>query len=186
MSRADELLDYLRRKGCALSRSRILEDLRWPAPELDTVLSLLMRGHQVRAPRPGEYEVMPVPLNHEVAAVPSPPASRAMETIVHKPVAAPRETPPAITQETPMAKAKTCTKCGDKKGPTGFPKGSDVCRLCSRGDSPTKVNRAAKSLKDVAARHTSNGNPFAATVEKLRPEAAKYSAAADALEALGA
>lgn len=66
MNRVDELLDYLRRKGCAMSRSRTLEDLRWPGPEFDAAISVLMREHKIRAPRPGEYEITPAPVaGHE-------------------------------------------------------------------------------------------------------------------------
>lgn len=188
MSRVDELLEYLGRKGCAMSRSRILEDLRWPGPELDNAISVLLRERKVRCPRPGEYEVVPEPLNQVVAAAPAPLASRAMETIVHKPAP-----PPAIPEETTMPKGtKTCTNCKESKGATAFTKGETECRLCQKAgkvaparEKSARVNGANRSIADIAAEHAGNGSRFAGTVEQLRAEAAKYAAAADALEALG-
>lgn len=197
MSRHEELLEYLARKGCAMSRSRIREDLRWPEQELDAVIGALMRAPaKIRAPRPGEYELVPARLPNDradtkpipaatealLATAVRPSESRAMETIV-----AHRQ-----TEEMTMAKKQTCTKCGVPKGATGFPRGSDagICRLCLKGGGAKKPQGGVRpsgngaSLAAIATKHAGR-NPFTDTVSLLRAEAAKFTAAADALEALG-
>ncbi len=108
---------------------------------------------------------------------------------------------PVPTEETTMAKAKkTCTKCNQPKGATAYSNGSDVCRFCEKGGTPKpqggvgakragarkKANGA--TLRAIAARHAPRKNGdgrFAATIAELRAEAAKLTAAADQLEALG-
>jgi len=188
VSRHDELLEYLGRKACAMSRSRILEDLRWPGPELDAVLGTLMRPPaKVRAPRPGEYELVPAPLpGHQVPPNEAPLTSRAMETTVaHKPAM------PVTPKETTMARGKKrCAQCEQSKGYRAFAAGADVCNDCKDAKKPAaKLQGGVRpaSVGEIAAKHARklNGNPFTATVELLRAEAAKYTAAADALEALG-
>lgn len=43
----------------------------------------------------------------------------------------------------PALRSKACAECGETKGVTGFPSGSDVCRLCSGIVSPLKNSRRA-------------------------------------------
>ncbi|MEX0733304.1 MAG: helix-turn-helix domain-containing protein [Steroidobacteraceae bacterium] len=61
MSHADELLEYLRRKGCAIKRERIAADFKWSEQELDVIVDLLLKQRLITAPRPGKYFALAEP-----------------------------------------------------------------------------------------------------------------------------
>lgn len=205
MSRVDELLEYLGRKGCALSRSRIREDLRWPEQELDAVLTLAMRDRKIRAPRPGEYEIPPRAMTSRAGETPIPPAAEALLAAPRPPVHQSRAMTTEIrhkpTEETTMPIGKRpCAQCKQEKGNRAFKPGADVCNECKEGGKSEKpapaepkprgrrkakrLNGKPRTIREVAERHASNGGTRW-TPELLRAQAAKFTAAAVALEALG-
>ena len=55
-------------------------------------------------------------------------------------------------------RTRTCAKCGQEKGVTGFPAGGPTCRACIDGKPPKKP---AMTLHDIAERH--NGEVQAST-----------------------
>lgn len=76
---------------------------------------------------------------------------------------------PVITQEEPMSKSKTCTKCGLKKGPTGFPKGEDECRLCKKGKAPKSEAGGQKQLRQIVSKVTARkGGAISSAIDEIR------------------
>jgi hypothetical protein len=186
MTRDEELLAYLRRKNTAVGFGRICDDFRWQGPEVEAVLSKLLRHRLITAPGPRQYQAVtetfertPAPDREATSAPPiaeSVDRDRLLGATGDVPVPAPPPEPQqnnqapataaAVNDEGTTMPLKKCEKCSQRKGPRAFEKGDQTCREC-RGS-----NKAArKAGPPPAARKRSNGSTsdvIAAAIEELK------------------
>lgn len=131
---ADEVLELLNRKGCAMSVARIALDLRKPEHQVENCLAALKREDLVRVESPGQWTV----------------ARRSPPAVTTEPAAPPSivddVTPPAGEVATMRGRRK-CTKCQKNIGVRGFEKGSEICRICKAGNGESKAPRAATARR---------------------------------------
>lgn len=200
MELPDELVEILRRKGCAMSVARLADELKKAPQVIESNLGVLRRAGVVQILRPGEWEIAPEKQSGPEPIPPEPATALARTRPVYVP--ANSTLPQPTTQETTMAShTKVCTACEKRKPTDEFYANNAKCKPCYNArQAELKAKRSgkapstAKPQGGVAAKPAkANGSGrFAGAIEflqiergKLVAELGKVDQAIAQLEALG-
>lgn len=195
MTLAEELLEHLRRKGCAMNVARLAEDFKKPPQVIESNLALLRRDGRVQILRPGEWEVAPEKPAASELIPPAPVLAPSRPQLTTEAAALavaedrrqhekePRRLPTAASdhQETDMAsQTKVCTECDKRKPIADFYAKQGKCKPCYNarqaklkaartGAAPKRT--ASEPRGGVAPKPKANGaSRFQSAIDSLRSE----------------
>ncbi|MGE3293845.1 MAG: hypothetical protein AB7O95_20955 [Geminicoccaceae bacterium] len=190
MELPDELVEILRRKGCAMSVARLADELKKAPQVIESNLGVLRRAGVVQILRPGEWELAPEKKSGPELIPPEPASAIAC---------APPRQPAPTTEETTMANlTKVCNECEKRKPVADFYANQAKCKPCynarqatlkakrtGKARAPERQGGVRKNGSNGATRFSGAIDLLKAEREQLAADLGKVDQAIAQLEALG-